>query len=95
VRFASTMEGNRVTPDDQRRKLERVAEVARPRLGAEPGRVSCASTAALVLVLLLVSLSRRGAARARRRIDDYIQEEMERRPSSRVSRSPSPSGARS
>jgi len=27
--FASTMEGNRVTPDDQRRKLERVAEVAR------------------------------------------------------------------
>jgi 5-methyltetrahydropteroyltriglutamate--homocysteine methyltransferase len=27
--FASTMEGNRVTPEDQRRKLERVAEVAR------------------------------------------------------------------
>jgi len=27
--FASTMEGNRVTADDQRRKLERVAEVAR------------------------------------------------------------------
>ena len=27
--FASTMEGNRLTPDDQRRKLERVAEVAR------------------------------------------------------------------
>ena len=27
--FASTMEGNRVTRDDQRRKLERVAEVAR------------------------------------------------------------------
>jgi len=27
--FASTMEGNRVTPDDQRQKLERVAEVAR------------------------------------------------------------------
>jgi 5-methyltetrahydropteroyltriglutamate--homocysteine methyltransferase len=27
--FASTMEGNLVTPDDQRRKLERVAEVAR------------------------------------------------------------------
>ena len=27
--FASTMEGNRVTPDDQRAKLERVAEVAR------------------------------------------------------------------
>ena len=27
--FASTMEGNRVTPEDQRSKLERVAEVAR------------------------------------------------------------------
>ncbi len=27
--FASTMEGNRVSPDDQRRKLERVAETAR------------------------------------------------------------------
>ena len=27
--FASTLEGNRVTPDDQRKKLERVAEVAR------------------------------------------------------------------
>jgi 5-methyltetrahydropteroyltriglutamate--homocysteine methyltransferase len=27
--FASTMEGNRVTPEDQRRKLERVAETAR------------------------------------------------------------------
>jgi 5-methyltetrahydropteroyltriglutamate--homocysteine methyltransferase len=27
--FASTMEGNRLTPDDQRRKLERVAETAR------------------------------------------------------------------
>jgi len=27
--FASTMEGNRVTPDDQRAKLQRVAEVAR------------------------------------------------------------------
>ncbi|HEV8583925.1 MAG TPA: cobalamin-independent methionine synthase II family protein [Methylomirabilota bacterium] len=27
--FASTMEGNRVSPDDQRKKLERVAEVAR------------------------------------------------------------------
>jgi 5-methyltetrahydropteroyltriglutamate--homocysteine methyltransferase len=27
--FASTMEGNRVAPEDQRRKLERVAEVAR------------------------------------------------------------------
>jgi 5-methyltetrahydropteroyltriglutamate--homocysteine methyltransferase len=27
--FASTMEGNRVTPDDQTKKLERVAEVAR------------------------------------------------------------------
>jgi 5-methyltetrahydropteroyltriglutamate--homocysteine methyltransferase len=27
--FASTMEGNRVTPDDQTRKLARVAEVAR------------------------------------------------------------------
>jgi 5-methyltetrahydropteroyltriglutamate--homocysteine methyltransferase len=27
--FASTMAGNRLTPDDQRRKLERVAETAR------------------------------------------------------------------
>ena len=27
--FASTMEGNRVTPEDQRRKLQRVAETAR------------------------------------------------------------------
>jgi 5-methyltetrahydropteroyltriglutamate--homocysteine methyltransferase len=27
--FASTMEGNRITPEDQRRKLERVAEAAR------------------------------------------------------------------
>jgi 5-methyltetrahydropteroyltriglutamate--homocysteine methyltransferase len=27
--FASTMEGNRITPEDQRRKLERVAETAR------------------------------------------------------------------
>jgi 5-methyltetrahydropteroyltriglutamate--homocysteine methyltransferase len=27
--FASTMEGNRVTADDQRRKLQRVAETAR------------------------------------------------------------------
>jgi 5-methyltetrahydropteroyltriglutamate--homocysteine methyltransferase len=27
--FASTMEGNRITPDDQRRKLQRVAETAR------------------------------------------------------------------
>jgi 5-methyltetrahydropteroyltriglutamate--homocysteine methyltransferase len=27
--FASTMEGNRVTADDQRAKLERVAEVTR------------------------------------------------------------------
>jgi 5-methyltetrahydropteroyltriglutamate--homocysteine methyltransferase len=27
--FASTMEGNRVSPDDQRRKLARVAETAR------------------------------------------------------------------
>ena len=32
--FASTMEGNRLTPDDQRRKLERVAETARARLGS-------------------------------------------------------------
>ena len=27
--FASTMEGNRITPEDQRAKLERVAETAR------------------------------------------------------------------
>jgi 5-methyltetrahydropteroyltriglutamate--homocysteine methyltransferase len=32
--FASTMEGNRVTPDDQRRKLARVAETARLVWGA-------------------------------------------------------------
>jgi 5-methyltetrahydropteroyltriglutamate--homocysteine methyltransferase len=32
--FASTMEGNRLTPDDQRRKLERVAETARLVWGA-------------------------------------------------------------
>ncbi len=32
--FASTMEGNRITPDDQRKKLELVGRVARAVWGA-------------------------------------------------------------